>query len=564
MRILGAHGQRMGSVVLAVGGLVITSKGWAQTLPPVSVPNAGSILQQKKAESRQREEMEGSSSSPAMIQPMEEVHYKINSIEFSGNSKLGTSELTSLVGRYVGKDVTRHDLDEIAAQISNAYREHGYGFTFTSVDLREGRDGKIKFIIVEGRAGNIKLNNHSRVRRGVLEGMLRHFREHPESTDNLERSQWLISDIPGVGGVLPRLTRGSENGVVDVEIEVQDAPLISGYMSLDNYGSRTSGRTRLNLVAGLNSPFGLGDALRINISGFPFGQSGHSTLGGFTYDFPIGKEGVRGGFGYNRMQYNLGGSYEGQFDGTADVWSAYVGYPIMRQPKMSVVARVAYNHNIYKDNQVGFENQRISDSMAVSVYGNTQDVLWGRGGGSRMSLTLTYGNLRYNNPLFAEQDASGSKTAGGYGKIEMSVSRTQQLTTATYLHGEVTVQYGFKNLDGSARMVMGGPSAVRAFSSDFVSVDTGILARGTAGWRLPLTTQVNVFAFYDVATGVLRHSPKNGQQNNINLHGAGVGMEVSYRAVTASVSFATRVGGSAPAIGDQPKNWTWLSLAYSF
>jgi len=373
-----------------------------------------------------------------------------------------------------------------------------------------------------------------------------------------------MSDTPGVLAASPRLSRGAAEGTVDVAVDVARAPLLSGYASIDNYGSRTSGRERMSAMLGVDSPFGWGDSLRLNISGMPFHSDGDSTLGGASYELPIGHSGLRGGFGYNRMQYHLGGVYAGHFDGTTDVWSTYLSYPIIRQQATNLYGRLTYSHSRYHDNQVGFENVRHSDAVSAMLYGNHQDMLFGRNGSNRFSLALTHGNLRFDNELFAEQDQFGSKTAGGYTKAESTFARTQQLTASTYLQGEVQGQYAFKNLDGASRMVLGGPSGVRAFSSDFVSVDTGVVFRGTAGWRLPVSLPVTVYTFYDAATGVMRHNQANGLRNNVNVQGAGFGVDVSYRNLSTSLSVARRLGGNVMGINDQPTTWLWASATYRY
>ncbi|MGY6240274.1 ShlB/FhaC/HecB family hemolysin secretion/activation protein (plasmid) [Burkholderia ambifaria] len=553
-----------GVVTILAAGMSIAAQSGAQTLPPASVPNAGSILQQKKSEARDASQIDSVDQPTIASKRGLEKRYRVKEIAFVGNDKLSHEELEPLLNKYAGKYISDRDVEEISEKISDVYREKGYGFTFAAVDQDELKDGYVRFVIVEGKAGTIHIGNHTRVRGALLEGMMERFRAHPDNTDNLERASLLISDIPGVATASPRLTRGSENGKIDVEMDVQPTHLINGYASIDNYGSRTSGRTRLNAMLGISNPFGLGDMLRLNVSGFPFNQNGDSTLGGFNYDFPMGTHGMRGGFGFSRLQYHLGGVYANQFDGIANAWTVYASYPIIRQQARSLIFKISYGRSSYKDNQVGFENQRSSDAASASLYGNSQDAFFSRAAVSRFSLTLTQGAMRYDSPLFAAQDASGSKTAGGYSKAEMTLSRMQQLTNSTYLQADVFGQYAFKNLDGSARMVLGGPSAVRAYSSDFVSVDTGVLVKASAGWRPPIPLPTNLSVFYEIATGILRHEPFAGQRNNVNLQGAGIGVDVSYKSFSASLSFATRVGGNAPGIGDQPKNWTWLSLAYSF
>lgn len=555
------------TVTVAVVGALASMHALGQQHLRVPVPNAGSILQQKKSESRDLEPLPGVPAADSVLQPpASQKKFQIKHFSFEGNRRVSTTELEALVQPYVGRALNQLQLEQLAEAVSNVYRSHGYGFTSTVVDPRGLEQGEVRFSIVEGKAGKIGLHNTSRTKDWLLQGALSRFEQHPENTDSLERASLLMSDTPGVASATPRLSRGETPGTVDVTMEVERAPLLSGYASIDNYGSRSSGRGRMNAMLGLNSPFGWGDSLRLSVSGMPFHSDGDSTLGGANYDFPIGNGGLRGGVGYNRLQYHLGGIYAGYFDGTADVVSGYASYPLIRQQMTNLFARVTYSHSLYRDNQVGYENKRHSNAVALMLYGNHQDLLFGRNGATRYSTTLTLGSLTYDSPDFAQQDAYGSKTAGGYTKLEGTASRMQQLTNSTYVQAELLGQYAFKNLDGSSRMVLGGPSGVRAFSSDFVSVDSGLVLRATVGWRLPLPVPVPItaYAFFDAASGVLRHDPISGGANNVNLQGAGIGVDASYRNLTGSVSVARRVGGQAPGLKDQPKTWVWASLAYGF
>ncbi|MGY2960117.1 hemolysin activation/secretion protein [Pseudomonas sp. TE36184] len=553
------------SLVHAVTSAIVLMVA-APAIAEVQAPNAGSILQQKKSESRDLEAPQ-SGLQPAGVlksEPLKQPRYALKRFEFVGNTKVSSEELGLAVQPYIGREVTGLQMEQIAEVISAVYSVHGYGFTSTTYDPVALVQGSAEFSIVEGKAGKVVVNNQSRANDWLVEGLLERFHNNPDNTEILERAGLLINDIPGASVGASRLSRGSVDGTVDVAVDVKSTPLFSGYASIDNYGSRNSGRTRMSAMLGVNSPFGWGDSLRLNVSGTPFHSDGKSTLGGAVYDFPLSNGGLRGGVGYNRLKYNLGGVYTGLFDGTADVWSAYASYPFIRQQATNLSGQLTYSHSIYLDNQVGFENRRHSDAMALMVSGDHQDMLFERNGVNKFAFTLTHGKLQYDSQTFALQDKAGSKTAGDYSKAELALSRMQQLTGSTYLQAELQGQQGFKNLDGASRMVLGGPSGVRAFSSDYLSVDSGILFRGTAGWRLPLGLPVTVYTFYDAAAGALRHTPLRGVANNVSLQGAGVGVDVSYHNIRASVSTATRVGGEALDIQGQPKNWTWASLTYSY
>lgn len=546
----------------------------ALALVSVSTPaevqrlNSGSILQQKKSESRGLNQGSGSAGSQSVLKelplPLKQPHYALNCYEFIGNMKVTSEELAAVVRPYVGHEITDPQLDQLTEAINSIYKSHGYGFTWVTVDFIALRQGCARFSIVEGKAGKVVLDNRARVNDWLVGGPLERFRGRPDNTDSLERANLLMGDIPGVSSVTPRLSRGVIDGTVDVTMEAKKSPLVGGYVSIDNYGSYSSGRTRMSAMIGINSPFGWGDSLRMNAVGMPFHVDGNSTLGGGVYDFPLGNDGVRGGIGYNRLRYNLGGIYAGLFDGTADVWSGYASYPIIRQQSGSLYGQLTYSHSLYRDNQMAYENSRRADALTLGVHGDHQDSQFGRNGINRYALTLTHGKLSYDSAFFEQQDRQGSKTAGDYTKVELSVSRTQQLSYSTYLQVELQGQQAFKNLDGASRLVLGGPSGIRAFSSDFISVDSGGLLRGTAGWHLPISLPTTLYTFYDAAAGALRHTPERGVPNSINLQGVGVGVDASYYNVSASISVATRVGGDALGIQNQPRSWVWASLGYNY
>lgn len=530
------------------------------------VPNAGSILQQKKSVSRDLDSRNTSTQSAKILKStqLEQMRYTINQFKFIGNTKVSSEDLAKVINSFMGREVTGSQMEQIAESLSAVYSAHGYGFTSISYDPAALANGSAEFSIIEGKAGRVIVKNQSRVSDWLVDGLLGKFHSNPDNTESLERAGLLINDIPGATASPPRLSRGALDGTVDVEVNVNKSPLINGYASIDNYGSRTSGRLRMSAMLGVNSPFGWGDSLRLNVSGMPYHSDGKSTLGGFVYDFPLSSNGVRGGVGFNRLKYNLGGIYAGLFDGTADVWSAYASYPLIRQQATNLSGRLTYSHSVYVDNQMSFENRRHSDSVALMLSGDQQDMVWGRNGVSRYTLTFTHGRLQYDSQAYALQDRQGGKTAGDYNKVELSLSRMQQLTGSVYLQAELQGQQGFKNLDGASRMVLGGPSGVRAFSSDYLSVDSGVLFRSTVGRHMSVGLPVNIYAFYDGAAGALRHTRSRGTSNNVSLQGAGVGADLSFHNVSLSVSTANRTGGEALGIQSQPKNWTWASLTYSY
>ncbi|MFX8262578.1 hypothetical protein ABTL46_22235, partial [Acinetobacter baumannii] len=81
------------------------------------------------------------------------------------------------------------------------------------------------------------------------------------------------------------------------------------------------------------------------------------------------------------------------------------------------------------------------------------------------------------------------------------------------------------------KMVLGGPGAVRAYSNDTVSADSGYVASATLNVAVPVVKGLSVQAFYDRAQATAQKFVRSGA-NRVTMdgYGAGVSYTISQRA----------------------------------
>src|SRR5262249_43386875 len=162
------------------------------------------------------------------------------------------------------KTVSLKDLQDAAAKITAYYRSRGYLVARAYVPAQQiaGTSAEVEIAVLEGLLGSVTLENRSR----LSDATVAHFTTpispgEPVTLKTLERPILLLSDQAGVGGVNPVLGAGEGVGESKLSLQLAPAPVASGQVEADNYGSRFTGRERLTGPFNLASPFGLGESL---------------------------------------------------------------------------------------------------------------------------------------------------------------------------------------------------------------------------------------------------------------------------------------------------------------
>jgi hemolysin activation/secretion protein len=142
------------------------------------------------------------------------------------------------------------------------------------------------------------------------------------------------------------------------------------------------------------------------------------------------------------------------------------------------------------------------------------------------------------------------------------------------VYGGVNGQYANKNLDGSQKMLMGGPYTVRAYDAGTGAVAQATVLTGEVRWKtgLPHTDhQLTVAAFYDQGWGRQmsdNSSPTGGllvKDNAVNLAGAGLYAKLTRaKDYALGLTWAHRTGQADPVAENGSKDRLWLTAGKSF
>jgi hemolysin activation/secretion protein len=541
-------------------------------------PDAGSLQRQLRSGIPDIRPQQAPTAPAISPQPRDDgPRLRVKGFMIEGASLIPAAELQALIADQTEQDLSLGDLQKLTARISDAYRQRGY-FARSYLPAQEARDGIIRITVIEGHFGKVIQGQPPRRANvqfvtSVAASSLQP--GAPYSADALERGLLLANDLPGIT-VDGTLKAGSATGTSDLLLEITDDPLLSGYISGDNSGTRATGHYRGNAGASLNGLAGIGDQLSL------LGLASRGlTYGQVEWSLPLGHDGFRARAALTGLDYDLIGDFKDlHAEGTAVTQQVEISYPLLRSDRHSLWARLDYEHGRYDDDALGQSlHRKRLDKGSVALDGNRADA-WGGGGASYYAIALTIGSLDLSRlPADAALDAATARTDGNFTKLAIDLRRDQALGGAFFLRGRLVGQWSGSNLDSSEQLALGGPVGVRAYPVNEGIGDSGAVANFELHY--PFTSGaasgLDIFGFADAGV-TRRHADKwrgwnagSNDPNSYPLFGVGIGATYAIAdGLGASLVAALPIGANqgAPSGLNQDGGKTdpriWFSLSKKF
>ena len=503
--------------------------------------------------------------------PMSEA-FQLNVLILNGNHAISSAVLQALVSNAIGTKITLSELDALATRITDYYHSHGYPLARAYVPAQSIASGIVRIEVLEAHYGTINLENHSLVKDSLVQSTLAPIKSgQPITQSSTDSALLLLSDIPGVSS-MATLKPGSEVGSSDLDIKTEATPLISGNLSTDNYGNRYNGRARGGATVNVNNALHIGDVL--SLSGMSAGEN--MNYGRISYEALLNGQGTRLGASYFYLDYALGDSLQSlNAYGTAQIASAWVKQPLLRGRDLNFYGQLQYDHSQLNDS-IGIsdiQTYRHVDNGTATISGDSRDNLF-KGATNTWNASWTGGQVDFDNSAAQLADTSTKHSQGLFSKVNINLSRLQNITEKANIYASFSGQWAQDNLDSSKKMVVGGPYTVRAYDMGALSADTGYL--GTvelrhllAEGRLGLWQAVG---FVDSAQVTINQTTWIAGTNKATLSGAGGGInwlapKTNWLIPTqlhARAYVATPIGTVSSLVGSTSSTRAWLEFGLGF
>lgn len=572
VRRAGARPAAAPALALALAGLLLSPCVRAQT-----PPGAGSVQRDVERSLQAPPSAPAAPAAPTLApMPPEgaEVRLTVRQIDIEGARLLPVAELHALVASAIGRSLTLGELEHLAQRIAEHYREQGW-YARVYLPEQDVTSGRVRIEVLEGHYGGSSLESDAqRADAAGVQAIVSHRLRPgaPLSAADLERGLLLANDLPGVRAEAS-LGPGSQRGETRLALRVQDTPLLSGDLGINNAGSRYTGRAQLVGGLALNGPSGIGDQFNIRLLGAErlYGLSAG-------YSLPLGRDGLRLGAYASTLGYKLGHPYSAlDAKGEAQTGGINLSYPLIRQSARNLRISAGYQHRRYADDLLkqALHRQRI-DVALLGLGGDLRDSLGG-GGFSWGGLQLSDGRLAIRNVAGDRaMDALTARSHGRYDKLTWNLARLQELGSGWQLQGQLIGQWARDNLASAERFSLGGPGGVRAYPVNEASGDQGMLMQ--LELRKHLGSGWQALAFYDAGRIRQHKHPWAGwdaggkQPNSYTLQGFGVGVGWRTPAWLFDASIARPIGHNRGADARGRNNdgsrqhgaRAWLSLTRLF
>lgn len=495
----------------------------------------------------------------------EKVVVKVFNI--TGNTAIATDELLALVAPLVGKELTLAELEEAASTITRHYRGKGYFVARVYIPAQEIKDGIVTLRVIEGNYGKFQLQNKSLVDDQIVQGILDDVKDRDiVSTDTVERAMLIINDTPGAAVTRADVLPGEKVGTSDFALATDATARFNGYVLADNHGSLYTGRNRLSFGGDINSPFGRGDKLSVsgmttNGSWLKNGRLAYSTL--------LAGNGLRGELAALRTTYQLTDIYASlDAVGRADTVEATFTYPFKRTRLASIEGsvNVASRRMLDEIRSTSTQTPKTARIATAGIKVVADHFLLGLAGTSVALASLSYGHLEINEAGARALDAAGVNTQGNFGKANLNLSRTTQITNRLSLSASLKLQKALmnKNLDGSERMTVSGSSGVKAYPSSEVSGENAYLGNLELLYALPPVEQVRYSVGLFADTGRAAMENQVGATAARRISDFGIGLYANFAGVSARLQIAKRAGGQPATSETVSSPRVLLQLGYAF
>ena len=551
--------------ILVASFFILSNGAWA-------APDAGSLLKQEK-ELQQQQNLPKSIPKSLIDdntkeQKTQNVGEKIlvKEFRFDGEIKAFTKEeLRKVIQDLYNKELTFNEIQTAALRIKNFYNQKGYFLANAVIPKQEVKNGIVIIFVTEGKLDSknpyIIKKTGLRLKEDIPKQYLNQSMNGEVTQQGLERGLLNFNDTPGVAGTIT-LEPGDEPGTTKIILDVVEGPLLSGSVTVDNYGSRYTGEIRTTGTVNINNPTKYGDQVGLTKIVAP---KDNFDLNQASYSFPLGRSGLRGTASYSKLEYKIGKELETNpmSMGTADLYSTSLKYPLYRTAKRSFFLDGSYDKKkLYNETTGSVTSNKELDNYGLGfTFQNTDEFI--TAGFSQLSFTQTFGDLdlsKVASSLTSDQGAGGAKTNGSFEKSTLQFLRIQRVTEKLNLQLLANAQFSNKNLDSSEKLSLGGATGVRAYPSGEASGDEGRKISLDAKYNIKSGTRfgdIIASVFYDY--GKIRQYKDTldismTTPNEYSLEGWGVALDlISAGKYNVKVGWADAIGGN-PGKTSEGKN----------
>lgn len=492
---------------------------------------------------------------PKPVSAMDLQEYRV-----AGNTVLPREAIERAVYPYLGPGRTMNDIEEARRALEQAYHDAGYMTVYVSVPPQKVVRGVITLKVNQGTVERVRVSGAeytlpSRIKSeapSIAEGAVPNFYDLQDQLNAINRA-------PGLR-VTPSLEAGHMPGTTDIDLKVNDAFPLTGWL---DYNNAHSANASPNVVAGgfsYANLFQRGHDFSLQFQTTPEHPAQSSAVSA-SYLMPVDHYSRYLSFYAVHSRSNLASTSVNLGDqvlfGNNDIVGGRYIIPMRALPGSS--RQVLFGLD-YKDSK--------QDASGI----NTPVRYWTLDGGYNYGRDDARGQWQFGASTVlglrgpADRDtafqARRAYARGDFAVLKLNGQRTQKLPADWSAMALIDMQLADQPLINNEQFSAGGVGSVRGYLQSEAAGDQGV--RGTLELRAPVlkparlpTLGLQPYLFFDAAY-LQVHEPLAGQATSYGLKSVGVGLSMH-----AGRTFTLNLNVADP-LQDGPKNDLSTSPARSF
>lgn len=445
-------------------------------------------------------------------------------IEFGGTLLLKEAELQTAVAPYLNRPITGNDIAQMKYELTSLYFRKGYVLVKVTTPPQDLSDGTMKVVVIAGRIGQINVSND------VLNERIANSRIGEINSGDVfnERDvETALQDVNQLTNIRAsvNLRPGKETGTTDLDLLIRRSETDEDVQifTLDNYGSKYTGRTVARLSLQKSNLMGLGESL---------GITGRKSNGDFwalqgEAMFPLPLKNIQLELDYLRSDNSIGDVFTPlDSSGESEVFQAALSSALINQRQRKLLIRGGVERGKYESFLAGVPDT--SDTIAKLFAEGSFNL--------RMSRLVSFVSLRASKGvdiLGADDrgEADASRLSGNPRAwiLESLLYANLRLSERDYLQAIVQGQHANNIVLSSDLFTVGGYGSVRGYEPAQSTGDSG------ASLNADLYRQFDIpdSRWYAQAGPFVDwghvYNRVKGSTAEDTLYSAGLGAELNYR-----------------------------------
>ncbi len=434
---------------------------------------------------------------PALAQ---DVRFDIQGFEVEGNTLLPAERIRELVAPFAGARKVYGDVQKALEALEGEYRRRGYGTVQVYVPEQELAGGPVRLQVSEGVVGTVRITGNKHFDADNIRASLPHLKEGAAPNMRLLSENIQLSNENPAKQLELTLATSEDEGKVDIKIDVKEEDPHRVYLTVDNTGTKSSGKHRIGVSYQNANVWNRDQVLTL----------AYTTA----LDQPSGVKVDVFSIGYRLPLYGLGDSIDviyGNSGTTTPASVLAVNSPLALNGKGSVFG-LRYNHIFPREGEytsklvLGYDIKHMN--TRCTTFGNPTPINPGDVGlqssctpYTLRPVTATYSGqwqrpgeaIDFNVGMIHHLFPVGSRYLGPQGVDRYSYVTTRQTsdtfsalrlggsyTTAVFgewlARGAINAQYSKNPLPAGEQLGLAGGGSVRGFLERAVAADRGYVA----------------------------------------------------------------------------------------